>query len=540
MRGAPLITRILLAALAFRAEARADELTLRGFVRDKATLGPVAGARVSVTGARSRADQTTDDGGFFHLALPGLTAGTLVRLRVEKDGYAVFDRNVSASGELPIEVAIVPNKRALRGGPEVAPTVTAAFLEQLKSPSPQLRAAAATAFGRRDIADKTAIPALASAMQDPDFHVRMAALDAMAEGKRLAPALLPIVAARFFDPEIDVTLRALSVVKLFGARARPVVPELLDVLDGLSPNPQAVCRIAVHSLLAIGEHDDPRLKHAFVSTLLDSVTSSDQSDLFAVAQRYPDLLLSQLPRLAAILAKETDSNTLNDQLAAMAILPHAGARGRKILLEQADQPHRRAPLLRTSYLLAWILQDTPVRQEILRAPFTSGLLAGLRTSVAAPDGELDPLLSRAESTGFSTPARLMAALGLFALGDEGDRNEEVWQVLEDALRGKMRSGSGALVARALPALPRSTLQRGLSVAIDVLVGCEPLPPERCDAQVVGPLATALESLGDEATFAALATLADSPNPRVRATARQARARIRARLGPATSGPAVSD
>ena len=440
-----LVPLACMAALAASGRVWAEELALRGFVRDAKTRSPVSGAEVSVSGARSRSDQVTDDAGFFHLSLPGVGGGTVVRLRVEKEGYVVLDRNVSASEGLALDLAMVPSVTAT--APDAAPSVMAAYLEQLQSPSPHLRAAAATAIGRRGSADKVAVRALGRAMLDPDVRVRLAAINAIRDGKLFAPALLPTLVTRFHDPDEETTLSALNCVGAFGARARSVVPDLLEVT---SQSCAGFCREAVHALVAIGEHEDPRLRRAFVDTLLYGGFARNP-DLRAAAERHPDLLLSQLSYLSDVLAKETDLRTGADQRRAIEILAAPGAPGRKILLAQADQPHRRDSLRQTTYLVAWILQDARARDEIERGRPLDILLSDLRAALTSPDRTIDPygqgdpypFLLRTASDPITT--HLLAAIALFGLGADPEGEPKAWRVLEDALREKLQPSWNATV-----------------------------------------------------------------------------------------------
>lgn len=85
----------------------ADGIVLRGTVTDSLTRKPVAGAEVSASGSQARAPDPSDSAGRFDLALiPEVKSGALIRVRVEKRGYRVYDQKVVASDNALLQIVL--------------------------------------------------------------------------------------------------------------------------------------------------------------------------------------------------------------------------------------------------------------------------------------------------------------------------------------------------------------------------------------------------------------------------------------------------
>jgi hypothetical protein len=85
----------------------ADGIVIRGIVTDFATKNPVAGAEVTAAGSQARAPDATDGTGRFDIALlPEIKNGALIRIRVQKSGYKVYDEKVIASDNALVRIVL--------------------------------------------------------------------------------------------------------------------------------------------------------------------------------------------------------------------------------------------------------------------------------------------------------------------------------------------------------------------------------------------------------------------------------------------------
>src|SRR5437016_3525594 len=112
---------IVVLALPSLGRAQAKNLTMSGIVTDKQSRRPVEGARVTVIGDLAKSDTTTDiDGSFILNFTKGVEEGSSVRIRVEKFGYAPYEKWVAVSSTIPLQVSM----NAIRAMPSTpAPSV---------------------------------------------------------------------------------------------------------------------------------------------------------------------------------------------------------------------------------------------------------------------------------------------------------------------------------------------------------------------------------------------------------------------------------
>lgn len=84
------------------------KLTMSGIVTDNKSHRPVEGATVTVVGNKANSDSTDRDGTFILQFSPDTNEGEVVRIRVEKTGYAVYEINKPASSAIPLQVFLEP------------------------------------------------------------------------------------------------------------------------------------------------------------------------------------------------------------------------------------------------------------------------------------------------------------------------------------------------------------------------------------------------------------------------------------------------
>jgi hypothetical protein len=100
----------IVSVLAVLCSGQTKDLTMSGFVADRASR-PVAGARVTVVGAKAKGDAITDSEGAFVVNLAqDVVAGESVRVRIEKEGYRPYERLLAASPAIPLRVLLDPTR----------------------------------------------------------------------------------------------------------------------------------------------------------------------------------------------------------------------------------------------------------------------------------------------------------------------------------------------------------------------------------------------------------------------------------------------
>ena len=103
-------------------------------------------------------------------------------------------------------------------------------ITKLADPDWQVRASAATALGKMG-ADKAAIGALTSALEDDNSRVRRAAATALGAIGQKASRSIPNLVALFDDIDAGVIAAAVASVGRMGSRASRSVPDVTALLD---------------------------------------------------------------------------------------------------------------------------------------------------------------------------------------------------------------------------------------------------------------------------------------------------------------------
>jgi hypothetical protein len=91
----------------------AEGIKQSGIVTDEQLRTRIAGANVSAAGGQAIRDAITDVKGTFILPLvEGVKSGDTIRIRVQKTGYLTYDEQVPVSVEVPLQISLVPLKKA--------------------------------------------------------------------------------------------------------------------------------------------------------------------------------------------------------------------------------------------------------------------------------------------------------------------------------------------------------------------------------------------------------------------------------------------
>jgi HEAT repeat protein len=149
----------------------------------------------------------------------------------------------------------------------IGPPAVAPLLEAMKSPDPETRVAAASAFGPAGPMSSNVPPALVVASRDPVSQVRLAALETLGRVQPASPESVTAFSLALRDTDPGVRLRALHSLARAWVRAAPAVPELIPFLD----DPGAEFRL--HAALVL-EHIGPAAKDA-VPALKSRLQDSD-------------------------------------------------------------------------------------------------------------------------------------------------------------------------------------------------------------------------------------------------------------------------
>jgi len=330
MKGYQFVLSLLV--LCYGLSAQIKTTRIRGTVEDANTRRPIAGATVSASGDTAQKDEITDDNGFFRLVIEGVAPGDLVRLRVIKSGYTVYDRQIVASEEIPITIDLhrpasaatpppaPPRRPVVPSDPVTAPTpppkpvvprdpVTARYIEVMTTEkNPLVRLNALEVIVKSAAEDPAALTAVAAAVNDADYRVRQNAAYYLGSIRKATPEV--ITALRIAVNDLEPLVRRAS----------------MDALGRLSPNKDAVdalfrvmgappiVDLYAALVLAGTRIDDPRVLAALI---YEATARNDKSAAAALVKggNYKDLI----PALFTALGTQPNVN-----ISAMHILQSLG------------------------------------------------------------------------------------------------------------------------------------------------------------------------------------------------------------------------
>lgn len=153
-----LLAIVLLSPLTYAQDKR---LTMSGIVMDSQSHLPVGGATVSVVGNRANPESTDSDGTFILVFSTDTHEGEVVRIRVQKTGYKVYEANRTASPTIPLQLPIELVQPHSRSGSASRMRSASSGGKTLDSPS---------AIGKLSILGWQVQPAREGALQFSDIY----------------------------------------------------------------------------------------------------------------------------------------------------------------------------------------------------------------------------------------------------------------------------------------------------------------------------------------------------------------------------------
>jgi Carboxypeptidase regulatory-like domain len=404
---------------------------LRGTVQDATTKNPVARATVSAPGDTARQSEITDDKGFFRILIEGVAPGDLVRIRVEKTGYAVYDQQVVASEEIPLNISLrrpttatpPPGRNRIEPAPPADP-VAARYIEEMKDQNPMIRLNALKVLVDSAPTNSAAMSAMIAAALDTDYRIRLQAIYNIGQLKPTSKQAVTNLLIGLRDPEPLVQAQSLAALGSF-----PTDKDALAALFRLLGTPPSINQQAMYSLIRSGV-EDPRLSQA----IFYEVTLGNAVAVRALSKKAP---FSQelIARLIEELGKGLDSpRNVHAQGMIKALLDGGGEPGRQALhqfLASADPYHQ------SRLVLCWLEVDHEAKAEILQTVRVPDITAELRKSlmntqaesVFLPGGVFPPkAFPPGSSILCSGGVKLRAAMGILVLGLEP--RQDAWDVLE--------------------------------------------------------------------------------------------------------------
>jgi hypothetical protein len=428
--------------------AQSKVTKLRGTVRDASTKKPVAGATVSASGDTAKQNEITDDKGFFRILIQGIAPGDLVRVRVEKPGYAVYDRQVVASEEIPLNVSLhrLTTARPLAAGKTMrsaAPPdpVVAQYVEALKGDNWIIKLHALDVLVNYAPRDTAAMSAVIGAELDFDYRVREKAIAYVVQLKPLSKGGITNLLIDLRDPEPDVQAQALWALDSF-PRDKEVLAGLFQAL-GTPPN---INLRVMFSLVRWGV-EDPRLSEA----IFYAVTHGNRDAIPLMLKKAP-LSQTLISRLIVAMG-ESLGNQRYLQVIIRVLVKGGGEPGRQAMdqfLATAD-PQRQSRLV-----LSWLEVDHGAKAEILQNANVAGITAELRKELtSAEEGSLflldGPSVLNDTFVFCRRGVRLRAAMGMLMLDLEP--RQDAWDVLNydlDRTDGSFREAECGAYAATVP------------------------------------------------------------------------------------------
>lgn len=416
--------------------AQSKVTKLRGAVHDAATREPVSRATVTASGDTARQSELTDDQGFFRVLIEGLAPGDLVRIRVAKVGYVVYDRQVVASEEIPLDIEL----RRLPAAPphpakaSKAPTdpVVDHYIQQMKDPHPFTQLNALGVLAQNARTNNAAMSAVIAAALALDYRVKVAAINDIRSLKPKSKLAVTNLIIDLNDPEALVRKASIDALSAF-----PQDKDATDALFRLLGAPPKINLYAMYGLIAAGI-DDPRLSEAEFY----AATIGDRAAIAALIKKAP-LPRETINRLMLALAKSLDRpHNYFSQGMIKALLQGGGDLGRQAMhqyLASADPFHQ------SRLALSWLEVDHEAKAEILQSIDVPKVSDELAKAMRSDAGEFTALLyfkalkpnsdplteqsSDALSIECENGVALRAAMGIVLLGLP--RREQAWDILRN-------------------------------------------------------------------------------------------------------------
>ena len=497
--------------------AQGKTTKLRGNVLDATTSKPVSGATVTAAGDVAQQAEVTDDKGFFRLVIQGVAPGDLVRIRVEKAGYAVYDQHVVASEEIPLTVqlhrsgaAVPPPAIEKKSAAHVDPVV-AHFIELLNHRPANIDTVlnALQVLEQKAPADPDAI----SAVVADDYRLKLSAIDTVG---RLKPKqavtnliislhdVTPIVRAaaagvlgRFPYDKGNITNLIASLrdadpgVRKSAGWALGRFPQDKDAIAALFTAMGAPPKVDDYSMSVLDNLgiEDSRLTAALVHQLraCDRHAVCNDYAVSAVLKKAP-LSQTWITALIEELQTSLPSAPNYEQQVLIRVLLDAGG-------DPAHQALRRflagaTPMQQSRLALAWLEYDHDAKDEILQDIRAEDVASELTQVMSSSSGEavsIPELVKRGvyrdAFIGAFCPSgvQLRAAMGVLVL--RLPPRNLAWKTLLDVLRSDLSSRlyewhncadyaavvpGWLTVAAAKPAIPLLANELGCAIDDDAL------------------------------------------------------------------------